>query len=705
MRITVKTKLAATFGVITVLMMLGAATGISNSSAINERLGSIVDVSAQRLTLALEMQKLLAVIGRNQKNIILEESSAEKERYAANSAKSFDEARQKVEQYRKLASEEGKRRIDIFSANFEKYSTFDARIRELAFQNSTIRARDMAFHEGAETREAVPAAPDPIAKRTEASPAKLRVAVLAGRVLTLLNAAERAQHDGILSTNNESILKADHEETDLLAELHTQQEALLRFAADDDRGRVDQAAQRLAAWTKIDEAVRKLYRENSDAKAADMSAHDARDSRAAADKALQEIVGLNEQIMETDKTDAIALYERGRTVLLSVVLASVLIAIGAALWISLSISRGLNRAAELARAVVGGDLTQVAVITGDDEINDLLQHVNQMVEKLRAVVGEVLSASMNVSSGSQELSSTAQQMSQGATEQAASTEEASASVEQMAANIRQNADNAAQTEKIAHQSAKDAQISGEAVTRAVDAMQTIAEKILIVQEIARQTDLLALNAAVEAARAGEHGKGFAVVASEVRKLAERSQAAATAISALSSSTVKVAREAGDMLGRLVPDIQKTASLVEEITAACREQNIGAEQINQAIQQLDKVTQQNSSASDEMAATSEELSAQAEQLESVISFFRADDQGDTRQAPLRALPARSQRQAPVVKRPAAKPLAKPAKAITAASAPARTPTRNGRGKSATGDGFALDLGTGSADAQDAEYERF
>ncbi|HLN23309.1 MAG TPA: methyl-accepting chemotaxis protein, partial [Patescibacteria group bacterium] len=193
--------------------------------------------------------------------------------------------------------------------------------------------------------------------------------------------------------------------------------------------------------------------------------------------------------------------------------------------------------------------------------------------------------------------------------------------------------------------------------------------------------------------------------SEVRKLAERSQAAATAISALSSSTVKVAREAGDMLGRLVPDIQKTASLVEEITAACREQNIGAEQINQAIQQLDKVTQQNSSASDEMAATSEELSAQAEQLESVISFFRADDQGDTRQAPLRALPARSQRQAPVVKRPAAKPLAKPAKAITAASAPARTPTRNGRGKSATGDGFALDLGTGSADAQDAEYERF
>jgi methyl-accepting chemotaxis protein len=703
MRITVKTKLAATFTIITLLMVVGAATGIGNSSAINERLGAIVDVSVQRLTLALELQKLLAVIGRNQKNIILEESSVEKEHYAADSTKSIDEARQKIEQYRKLASEEGKRRIDIFSANFEKFSTLDTRVRELAFQNTNVRARDMAFRDGAEARDAVREALDPIAKRSDGSPDKMRATILAGRILTLLNGAERAEHDGILSTTDEADAKADREETDFLAELRTQQESLLRIATDEDRGRADQASQRLAIWLKIDDSIRKLGRENSTGKAATMSARDARDSRVTADKALQEIAGLNEQIMQNDKVEAVALYERGRVVLLSVVLASVLIAIAAAVWISLSISRGLNRAADLARAVVGGDLTQVATITGNDEISDLLQHVNQMVEKLRAVVGEVLSASINVSSGSQQLSSTAQQMSQGATEQAASTEEASASVEQMAANIRQNADNAAQTEKIAHQSAKDAQISGEAVTRAVDAMQTIAEKILIVQEIARQTDLLALNAAVEAARAGEHGKGFAVVASEVRKLAERSQAAATAISALSSSTVKVAREAGDMLGRLVPDIQKTATLVEEITAACREQNIGAEQINQAIQQLDKVTQQNSSASDEMAATSEELSAQAEQLESVISFFHTDDQGDTRQLPMRAIaaqPPQRQALAPAAKRPAPKSLAKPASKATAARAPAR----GSRGKG-SGDGFALDLGAGGADAQDAEYERF
>jgi methyl-accepting chemotaxis protein len=212
-------------------------------------------------------------------------------------------------------------------------------------------------------------------------------------------------------------------------------------------------------------------------------------------------------------------------------------------------------------------------------------------------------------------------MSQGATEQSASAEEASSSIEEMTANIRQNTDNAMQTEKIAVQSAQEAEQGGKAVADTVSAMKEIANKIVIIEEIARQTNLLALNAAIEAARAGEHGKGFAVVAAEVRKLAERSQSAAGEINSLSVSSVEVAELAGTMLENIVPSIQKTSELVQEIAAASREQDAGAEQINNSIQQLDKVIQQNAASTEEMASTSEELNSQSDQLREMMGFFK------------------------------------------------------------------------------------
>ncbi|HTM77343.1 MAG TPA: methyl-accepting chemotaxis protein, partial [Devosia sp.] len=346
--------------------------------------------------------------------------------------------------------------------------------------------------------------------------------------------------------------------------------------------------------------------------------------RGEADAMLDTMIGAEKSALQQANADADTLYNTSMTLLIALLIGSALIAAIAAIWIVVSISRALKSALDLANAVAAGDLNATATARSNDEIKDVIDALNTMVRKLRDVVGEVTTATRNVAAGSQEMSATAEQLSQGATEQASSTEEASASMEEMAATIKQSADNASQTEKIARQSAADAIASGEAVDNAVNAMQTIAEKIMVVQEIARQTDLLALNAAVEAARAGEHGRGFAVVASEVRKLAERSQAAAAEISTLSGTTVKAARSAGEMLSRLVPDIQRTAELVEEISAASREQNTGAAQINTAIQQLDKVTQQNTSAAEEMSATSEELATQAEQLQSAISYFRIDD---------------------------------------------------------------------------------
>jgi methyl-accepting chemotaxis protein len=289
------------------------------------------------------------------------------------------------------------------------------------------------------------------------------------------------------------------------------------------------------------------------------------------------------------------------------------------------IARGIigpmKKAIHFAGELADGDLTTTIDLNQNDEVGRMVKALLEMAQRLRSIVTEVTSAADNVASGSEELSASAQEMSQGATEQASSAEEVSSSMEEMTANIQQNADNALQTEKISTRSSQDAGESGKAVDETLVAMKEITQKISIIQEIARQTNLLALNAAIEAARAGEHGKGFAVVAAEVRKLAERSQKAAGEITELAQTSVGIAEKAGQMLNQLVPDIQKTADLIHEITASSNEQHSGSQQINKAIRELDKVIQQNAGSAEEMASTSEELSSQAQTLQSAISFFK------------------------------------------------------------------------------------
>jgi methyl-accepting chemotaxis protein len=399
--------------------------------------------------------------------------------------------------------------------------------------------------------------------------------------------------------------------------------------------------------------------------------------------------GMQESMVNADKTHASSVgFLVGLTVMSFIV----------AMVLGLSISRGITVPLAVAVAVSEkisqGDLSSEVKVDREDEVGKLLSAMKGMGETLSSIVGDIVNSSENVASGSEELSSTSEEMSQGASEQASAAEEASSSMEEMASNIRQNADNAMQTEKIARKTAEDVREGGKAVGEAVTAMKQIAEKINIIEEIARQTNLLALNAAIEAARAGEHGKGFAVVAAEVRKLAERSQEAAGEITDLSGSSVEVAEKAGKMFEELVPDIQKTAELVAEISAASNEMNTGADQVNKAIQQLDSVTQQNASASEEMASTSEELSGQAQYLQDAVGFFDVGANGGRsarRAAPIAAAPQAKARIAHVAAPAAQAP--KPA-APAAPQAPAAA---------ATG-GVKIDLGK-PGEHEDAEFEKY
>ncbi len=306
--------------------------------------------------------------------------------------------------------------------------------------------------------------------------------------------------------------------------------------------------------------------------------------------------------------------------------------VGVAWSLARSVTAPLARVTEAATQLASGDLAASGgLIRADegraDEVGDLQRAMREMSDRLTQLLSEVRSGAGGVSSAAGQVSGTAQALSQGTGEQAASVEETTASLEEMSASIGQNAENSRQMETMALKAASDAEESGQAVVQTVGAMREIAKRTSIVEEIAYQTNLLALNAAIEAARAGDQGRGFAVVAAEVRRLAERSQAAAKEISALATSSVEVAERSGRMLGELVPAIRKTAELVQEVSAASAEQAAGVSQVNRAMGQVDAITQRNASAAEELSATAEEMSGQAASLQQLLDFFRVPDAGD------------------------------------------------------------------------------
>ncbi len=317
------------------------------------------------------------------------------------------------------------------------------------------------------------------------------------------------------------------------------------------------------------------------------------------------------------------LYESSRILLLSIAIGGVLIGLALGIFISRMITKSLIEAVTLAERLAEGDLNVKINVTSNDETGQLLAAMSRMAGKLAEIINGVRTAADNLSSASDQVSSTAQSISQSANEQASNVEETSASVEEITASINQNSENASVTDGISTKASQEAQDGGEAVAETVKAMKSIADKIGIIDTIAYQTNLLALNAAIEAARAGEHGKGFAVVAAEVRKLAERSQIAAQEIGEVASNSVGLAEKAGTLLDSMVPSIQQTSELVQEISAASTEQASSAGQINNAMEQLNGITQQSASSSEELAATAEEMSGQAQQLQELMDFFNLE----------------------------------------------------------------------------------
>jgi methyl-accepting chemotaxis protein len=690
MRFTVKSKLGLSFGLILALFGLAGYFSITSLSGSNDRMQSFAASPFTQVQRADQLETIAIEGARQFLAAMLVPSTGKRIKLQTGFQATDAQFQQVLKDYLARSPIEDRGRAQALVEAWPKLAAAAQSGFAFAVKNGSNNMTDLAGGGFTSSADALIKAVKAVDGRTDID-AQLRTSGSAIE-LGIASASRDIYHITIVG-DDAALKQMDDESAKTLKRLAEDTRNFAETAR--KAGFADEANAIQAAWKPFETTARQVVAiavDNTDSKANDLYSGPFSEARTTVMDEAGKLKAYETKVAEGFVGDTQQSYESTRMMMAALVLGAVTLGIGMALWIGISISRGLSRAVALANAVAEGDLGTTLVISSKDEIADLVRALNAMVVKLREIVGQVTAAAQNMAAGSHELSASAEQLSQGATQQSSATEQASSAMEEMASNVKQNAENASETETIARRSSADAEASGIAVSRAVDAMQTIAAKINIVQEIARQTDLLALNAAVEAARAGEHGRGFAVVASEVRRLAERSQTAATEIGTLSANTVKVAREAGDMLSKLVPDIKKTAQLVEEITSACREQDVGSAQINQSIQQLDKVTQQNAGASEEVSSTSEELSSQAEQLQQTIGFFRIE-------AAAVAVEGTIDRAVKQLRAKVATPVkAAPPKTAQVGGKVAARPAKKAPG------GFSFEMEGGPSDATDDEFRR-
>lgn len=662
---TIRNKLIMAFATLVMLMIVIFFIAYLRISLVSERINAMMNGTVVQQVCITRIRQYIGNIVRDQKKIIVETDPQRTNDLTQQLEASEKAIGEDLTMIQSLSTGELLAISQELELKLESMMKVSKDIVRLSTENSEWSAKNKSFNEGYAQFSKATATLEELSKYITEHGTKEQLTGVV-QIKSDLTALYNQEKNIILASTDASREQVRDETSSIENELELSITQLSRTISGEAQLLLERYNRQYASFYSVHSDIMELAFKSTNAKALALSNGQADVVAIDVAKTIGRYLDTINIQLEKERTEMNEMYSAAMRIMLSIIFLAIVISLLMAMWLLRGITGALTNATNAVMKISAGDFSADVKVTTEDEIGVMLKQFQQMIEKLRnsvsiakrvskgdlmidfeaekqrggeldgaleqmvknlrEIVLTIYNGADNVTAASHQVASASQQMSRGAQEQASATEEVSSSMEQMAANILQNTDNSRETEKIASKALRNIQASSESVAEAVEAITVIADKIVIIEEIASKTDLLALNAAVEAARAGEHGKGFAVVAAEVRKLAERSQRAAAEITDISARTVKQARESKELLSSTLPDINRTAELVQEIAAASVEQNQGSTQVNKAIQQLSHVTQGNASAAEEMSSNAEELNSQAEELKTAISYFKIDYRG-------------------------------------------------------------------------------